>query len=146
MSASVHAGIHHHPPPEVDTPLTRHPPWEQTPLDQAPPQSRHPPDQAPPGADTPQTRHATPTPCPPPPPGADTPPEQTPPREQTAAYGQRAAGSHPTGMHSCCIVLLYVKSAFLFFLYVYEHGQHFKIAMIYLGLVGLTQNSVISTR
>ena len=30
-----------------------------------------------------------------PPPGADT------PTEQTTAYGQRAAGKHPTGMHSC---------------------------------------------
>ena len=49
------------------------------------------------------------------PPGADTlpPPEQTPPQEQTSpskantpreqiqAYGLRAAGTHPTGMHSC---------------------------------------------
>ena len=24
-----------------------------------------------------------------------------PPGKQTAAYGQRAAGTHPTGMHSC---------------------------------------------
>ena len=24
-----------------------------------------------------------------------------PPRKQTQAYGQRAAGTHPTGMHSC---------------------------------------------
>ena len=40
-----------------------------------------------------------------------TPPEQTPPSppagrpppsgKQTPAYGQRAAGTHPTGMHSC---------------------------------------------
>ena len=35
-------------------------------------------------------------------------PEQTPPGirhpppEQTQAYGQRAASTHPTGMHSCC--------------------------------------------
>ena len=48
------------------------------------------------------------------PPGTDTPQEQTspeeqmpptgsrhPPGRQTAAYGQRAAGTHPTGMHSC---------------------------------------------
>ena len=60
-----------------------------------------PPDQAdPPGPDTP--------------PGADTPPrsrfpdqvappqkQTTPPGKQTSAYGQRAAGTHPTGMHSC---------------------------------------------
>ena len=38
------------------------------------------------GADTPRRRH---------------PPEQTPPWEQTPAYGQWAAGTHPTGMHSC---------------------------------------------
>ena len=37
------------------------------------------------------------------PPGPGTPPEQTPlPGEQTPAYGGvRAAGTHPTGMHSC---------------------------------------------
>ena len=42
------------------------------------------------------------------PPRADTPQEQTTPREQTPppgkqtpAYGQRAASTHPTGMHSC---------------------------------------------
>ena len=29
------------------------------------------------------------------------PPEQNPTRKQTPAYGQRAAGTHPTGMHSC---------------------------------------------
>ena len=50
-----------------------------------------------------------------PPPGADTPSreqtpptrEQTPPSgKQTLAYGLRAAGTHPTGMHSCfCFVL-----------------------------------------
>ena len=36
------------------------------------------------------------------PPGQGEPPrEQTPPRKHTPAYGQRAAGTHPTGMHSC---------------------------------------------
>ena len=34
-------------------------------------------------------------------PEQDPPQEQTPPRKQTPAYGQRAAGTHPTGMHSC---------------------------------------------
>ena len=33
------------------------------------------------------------------PPGADTPP----PGKQIPAYGLRAAGTHPTGMHSCSI-------------------------------------------
>ena len=60
--------------------------------------------------------------------------------------GKRTVGLRLKGLLVNCVVLLYVKSAFLFFLYVYEHGQHFKIAMIYLGLVGLTQKSVISTR
>ena len=66
----------------ADTPQSRHPrsrhpsPLEQTPL--------------PPGADTL-------------PPGADTlPPSRHPPVKQTRAYGQWVAGTHPTGMHSCC--------------------------------------------
>ena len=95
-------------------------PPEQTPPDQAPPGTTHippPRDQTPPGSGTP--RYQTPwsrhppdqaPPTTPAPPGPDPPhPEQTPPspgpdpppRKQTAAYGQRAAGTHPTGMHSC---------------------------------------------
>ena len=57
-------------------------------------------DNPPPGADTPRTRH---------PPWQQThlnpptrhPPGPDPPGKQTQAYGQRAAGTHPTGMHSC---------------------------------------------
>ena len=52
------------------------------------PQVRHPPEQTPPWEQTPPL-HQTP-------PGAD-----PPPRKQTPAYGQRAAGTHSTGMHSC---------------------------------------------
>ena len=76
------------PPDQADPPRTR-----QTPPDQAdppgpgrPPRTRQtPPDQA----DTPRTRQ--------------TPPNQadTPPPKQTPAYGLRAAGTHPTGIHSC---------------------------------------------
>ena len=51
-----------------------------------PPRSRHPP-----RADPPWTR----------PPRADTPRSRHPPPKQTPAYGLRAAGTHPTGMHSC---------------------------------------------
>ena len=59
------------------TPPDQTPPWDQT----HPPGSRSPPDQ--------------------------TPPEQTPPTgKQTAAYGQRAAGTHITETHSCFILLL----------------------------------------
>ena len=68
------------PPPEQTPPGTRHPPGED------PPGTRHPPGADPPsplGPGTPRTRQ-------PPPPG-----------KQTAAYGQRAAGTHPTGRHSC---------------------------------------------
>ena len=67
-------------------------------LGYAPPRSRHPP-----GADIPPSRHPPPgstTPWEQTPPGSR-PPEQTPPGKQTPAYGQRAAGTHPTGMHSC---------------------------------------------
>ena len=61
-----------------------------TPPGQTPPGSRHPP-----GVDPPLEQS---------PPRADTlPPGSRPPHpgKQTAAYGQRAAGTHPTGMHSC---------------------------------------------
>ena len=61
----------------------RHPPTRVTPPNQAdtpPGPGRHPPDQA------------------------DPPPDQAdPPGKQTAAYGLRAAGTHPTGMHSCSV-------------------------------------------
>ena len=93
-------------------------PWtRQTPLDQAdnpartrqtPPGTRqtpsplgpgrpHPP--LGPGRHPPRTRQT-----PPPPPG-----------KQTPAYGLRAAGTHPTGMHSCCI---------MFYTYYYNGHHH----------------------
>ena len=77
-------------PPGADTPLEQTP-RKQTPPEQTPPISRHPPEQ------TPQ-KHT--------PPGS-----RPPPGKQTAAYRQRAAGTHPTGMHSC-----WSKSCFYFFM------------------------------
>ena len=56
---------------DTNPPGTRPPPRTRPPRDQTPPQSRHPPR------------------------------DQTPPRKLTPAYGLRAAGTHPTGMHSC---------------------------------------------
>ena len=47
-----------------------------------------------------------------PPPGWETTPpgtRQTPPGKQTSEYGPRAAGTHPTGMHSCFYVVVFVK-------------------------------------
>ena len=68
-------------------------PWEQT-----PPGSRHPPGADPPGADPPGSRppwEQTPL-------GADTPRSRhPPPSEHAVRYGQRAGGTHPTGMQSC---------------------------------------------
>ena len=69
-------------PPQADTPPPEQtPPWEQTPpradpLQSRPPQSRHPP----------KSRH--------------------PPGKQTPPYNLRAAGTHPTGMHSCFLHML----------------------------------------
>ena len=58
----------------------------------------------PPGADTPPgSRH---------PPGADPPRSRHPPKE-TPAYGQRAAGTHPTGMHSCLFKFWRTKVLFV---------------------------------
>ena len=72
-----------HPPPQPGryTPPGPDPPRDQTPQDQTPPKQT-PPEQTPPEADTPpRSRH---------PPG----------------YGQRSAGTHPTGMHSCLLCML----------------------------------------
>ena len=82
VSASVHAGIHN--PLGADTPQSR------------PPQSRHPQSRHPPEADTPQEQTLPPWIRPP---RADTPP----PAEHAGRYGQRAGGTHPTGMQSCSI-------------------------------------------
>ena len=74
------------------------------PLDHAPPGTMHPsstctpPDHAPP----PNRPCTTPTPrdhAPPPTPRDHAPPPAT---EHTWRHGQRAGGTHPTGMHSCC--------------------------------------------
>ena len=73
----------HHPPDRADHP----PPLEQTPPDQA--DHPHPPplEQTPPRTrqTPPHSRHPSPHP----------------PGKQTSAYGLRAVGTHPTGMHSC---------------------------------------------
>ena len=102
--------------------LTRYTPRDQV----HPPRTRYPPDQVhpprpgthPPGPGRPP-RPGTPPPGPgtPPrsgtPPGLGTPPgtRYTPPGLQTPEYGQRSAGTHPTGMHSCfpCILLMCVS-------------------------------------
>ena len=76
VSASVHAGI---PPPWEQTP----PPPEQTPRSRHPSEADTPRADISPGADTPL-------------PGAD-----TPGTEHAGRYGQRAGGTHPTGMQSC---------------------------------------------
>ena len=100
VSASVHAGVHHPNPPQgadpPDPPGSRHPPWTRHPTRADTPRTRHPPDQAPPPS---RSRHPLP--------GEQTPPPDHvhPPGKQTAAYGQRAAGTHPTGMHSCLLMI-----------------------------------------
>ena len=58
-------------PPPDQTPPEQTPPWDKTPI----------PDQTPLGPDTPR--------------------DQTSPGKQILAYRLRAAGTHPTGMHSC---------------------------------------------
>ena len=114
-SASMQVGIPTPPGPG------RHPP-RSDPLDQTPPpprpgrhpQIRHPLDQ------TPQIRHHHPPWTRQTPPRSDTPQirhhhppsrtRQTIPGKQTPAYGLRAAGTHPTGMHSCLSNILTILS------------------------------------
>ena len=81
----------------------RPPPPEQTPP--PPPRSRHHHSrrtrQTPPGAYPPRTRQTTH------PPRSGRPPldqADPPPGKQTPAYGLRAAGTHPTLMHSCLVI------------------------------------------
>ena len=86
------------PLPRADTPSTRHPPPgpDQTLRDQTTP-----PEQTPPW-DWTRPPWARPHPLPDQiPPEQTLPPDQTPPGRQTSGYGQWAAGTHPTGMHSC---------------------------------------------
>ena len=94
MGTDIHCSI---PPqtrhlPRADTiPPEQTPPLEQTPRGPDPktPQTRHPLR----GDTTPQSRHH---------PQSRHPQDQIPlPRKHTPAYGQRAASTHPTGMHSC---------------------------------------------
>ena len=75
----------YHPPWEQTPPGSR-PPWEQTNprsrhlpgADNPPGSGHHPPEQTPPGSRPTRSRH--------------------PPGKQTQAYGQSAAGTHPTGI------------------------------------------------
>ena len=102
-----------HPPDQADPPRSDTP-LDQTPLGQGRPPlrpGRHPPqDQADtpprPGRSPRPGRQSPPNPISPPPtqPSSQPPRDQAdPPREQTPAYSLRAAGTHPTGMHSCLI-------------------------------------------
>ena len=93
-------GRHYPPLDQADTPGTR-----QTPPDQAdPPRTR----QTPPGPGRPPGTRKTPPWTRQTSPGTrQTPPGpgRHPPRKQTPAYSLRAAGTHPTGMHSCLVMV-----------------------------------------
>ena len=96
-----------HPPSGRYTPLAGTPPWQvhplwqvhppgrYTPLAATPPWQLHPPGSYTPLAGTPQQVHTPPGRYPPS--GRYTPPQ----KQKTPEYGQRSAGTHPTGMHSC---------------------------------------------
>ena len=80
-----------------------------------PPGSRHPPGRrhplradTPQGADTPLGAN-TPPPLGADPAGADTPLSRPPTTEHAGRYGQRAGGTHPTGMQSCLILLIFLN-------------------------------------
>ena len=73
---SVHMGVCLSTCWDTTPPKDQAPTWEQTPPEQTP-RSRPPP-----GVDTPQLPSST---------------------EHAGRYGQRAGGTHPTGMQSCCL-------------------------------------------
>ena len=127
VSASVHAGMPpcQGDPPKEASPLPRKPPQEggtphkeapPSPKKEAPPQEgdpprrRHPPEGDPPKMEAPPKKEAhlqeggtPPRRMHPPKQEAQPPPHS--PKKQTQAYSQWAAGTHPTGMHSCGYVL-----------------------------------------
>ena len=74
--------------PRADTPQEQTPPRSDTPLEQTHPLEQTPPQTTPPLEQTPQPPTS--------PPGAD-----PPATEHAGRYGQRAGGTHPTGMQSC---------------------------------------------
>ena len=88
MSASVHDGIPPPPPPGR--------PPGQTPLGRPPPSGTPP-------SGTPLLWHPTPPPTPAQSPGTRHPP--APRTEHAGRYGQRAGGTHPTGMQSCFLIM-----------------------------------------
>ena len=90
MSASVHAGMPY-PPPDGEPPAGWKPLW-----DGEPPRMENPPGwRTPPDAELPPQMQNPPSPDAEPP---------LPPGKQTPAYGLRAAGTHPTGMHTCLLL------------------------------------------
>ena len=93
-------------PPCQGDPQEGVPPRGRPPRKEAPPRRRPPKKEAPPPKETPPRRRHPPKKEAPsrrrPPPRRRHPPRRRPPpRKQTQAYGQWAAGTHPTGMHSC---------------------------------------------
>ena len=71
------------------------------------------------------------TPCQGDPPAKEAPPlpRSPPPRKQTPAYGQWAAGTHPTGMHSCfdCNYIWGREKSFGFLLSTTNYAQLFSL-------------------
>ena len=121
----------HHPPPRDQAGLPPpHPRTREVPPVTKPPLGTDPPDQGgiPPGPDPPRPGRNPPMTRPPqdqtphpPPRTREEPPQDQPPRpgrtpppgtrppspvQQTPEYGQRSAGTHPTGVHSCLLQVL----------------------------------------
>ena len=123
VSASVHAGMPY--PPGWRPPQMENPPGWRTPLGwRIPPRWRTPPldGEHPPGMENPPWMEN--------PPGWRTPRmENPPPGKQTTAYCLRAAGTHPTGMHSCSLIFFAPLSLGVNrisgFVYTYHQCHHF---------------------
>ena len=132
-------GCHTPPGPGRHPPRTRQTPpgpgrpsqTRQTPQADTPPGPGRPPQtrQTPPG------RHTPPDQADPlglgRPPGPGRPP--SPPGKQSPAYGLRAAGTHPTGMHSCWPLLThYLDSAAVLFTRLFYNNKSDSIQNLYI--------------
>ena len=124
VHASVHAGIPPQPPPPG--PCT-HPPLDHAPTHPStmhPPRTMHPSPPRPCTHPPPDHAHTNPPTMQPPPPGT----------EHAGRYGQRAGGTHPTGMQSCLACACpYFNAMFLITINIYvKNGKHASQTTCYL--------------
>ena len=107
-------------PPQAGTP-----PWASNPPGRYTAPCRYPPSRHPPEQVHPPPHRYTPCRYTPYPLGRYTPWAGTPPGQCMLGYGQQAGGTHPTGMHSCCMIS-FCSVINTFYNCTYDKGKYYK--------------------